>query len=53
MACETALEVQYLGKTVIVTTGTFLKGLMHIGLNQSVRGPGRGGRRNRTFRLAD
>src|ERR1700688_2977488 len=24
---ETTLEVQYLGKTVIVTTGTFLKGL--------------------------
>jgi tRNA uridine 5-carboxymethylaminomethyl modification enzyme len=31
---ETTLEVQYLGKTVIVTTGTFLKGLMHIGLSQ-------------------
>jgi tRNA uridine 5-carboxymethylaminomethyl modification enzyme len=31
---QTTLEVQYLGKTVIVTTGTFLKGLMHIGLNQ-------------------
>ena len=31
---ETTLEVQYLAKTVIVTTGTFLKGLMHIGLNQ-------------------
>jgi len=31
---ETALEVRYLGKTVVVTTGTFLKGLMHIGLNQ-------------------
>src|SRR5512147_2246272 len=31
---ETNLEVQYLGKTVIVTTGTFLRGLMHIGFNQ-------------------
>jgi len=30
---ETTLEVQYLGKSVVVTTGTFLKGLMHIGLN--------------------
>lgn len=31
---ETSLEVRYLGKTVIVTTGTFLKGLMHVGLNR-------------------
>ena len=35
---ETTLEVQYAGKTVIVTTGTFLKGLMHIGLNQQSGG---------------
>jgi tRNA uridine 5-carboxymethylaminomethyl modification enzyme len=35
---ETSLEVQYEGKTVIVTTGTFLKGLMHIGLNQQAGG---------------
>ncbi|MGO8676611.1 MAG: tRNA uridine-5-carboxymethylaminomethyl modification enzyme MnmG/GidA [Limisphaerales bacterium] len=35
---QTALEVQYLGKTVIVTTGTFLKGLMHIGLNRQSGG---------------
>ena len=50
---QTALEVQYLGKTVIVTTGTFLKGLMHIGLNQQSGWPGWGGRRDRAFRLAD
>src|SRR5215212_6200844 len=31
---ETTLEVQYLAKTVVVTTGTFLRGLMHIGSNQ-------------------
>ncbi len=31
---ETTLEVQYLGKVVVVTTGTFLKGLMHVGLNR-------------------
>jgi tRNA uridine 5-carboxymethylaminomethyl modification enzyme len=31
---ETTLGVQYHGTTVIVTTGTFLKGLMHIGLKQ-------------------
>lgn len=35
---ETTLEVQYLGKTVIVTTGTFLRGLMHIGSNQQSGG---------------
>jgi len=28
---ETKLGVQYLGDTVVVTTGTFLRGLMHIG----------------------
>jgi tRNA uridine 5-carboxymethylaminomethyl modification enzyme len=31
---DTTLEVRYLGETVIVTTGTFLKGLMHIGMNK-------------------
>ncbi len=35
---ETTVEVQYRGKTVVVTTGTFLKGLMHIGLNQQAGG---------------
>src|ERR1051326_8964144 len=30
---ETTLEVQYLARTVVVTTGTFLRGLMHIGQN--------------------
>jgi tRNA uridine 5-carboxymethylaminomethyl modification enzyme len=35
---ETTLDVQYLGKTVIVTTGTFLRGLMHIGQNQAQGG---------------
>src|SRR5205809_7947907 len=35
---ETTLEVQYLGQTVVVTTGTFLKGLMHIGANQQSGG---------------
>jgi tRNA uridine 5-carboxymethylaminomethyl modification enzyme len=35
---ETTLEVQFHGKTVIVTTGTFLKGLMHIGSNQQSGG---------------
>jgi tRNA uridine 5-carboxymethylaminomethyl modification enzyme len=35
---ETTLEVQYHGKVVIVTTGTFLRGLMHIGSNQQSGG---------------
>jgi len=35
---ETTLEVQYLAKTVIVTTGTFLRGLMHVGSNQQSGG---------------
>jgi tRNA uridine 5-carboxymethylaminomethyl modification enzyme len=35
---ETTLEVQYHGKAVIVTTGTFLRGLMHIGSNQQAGG---------------
>ena len=35
---ETTLGVQYHGKKVIVTTGTFLRGLMHIGSNQQSGG---------------
>jgi tRNA uridine 5-carboxymethylaminomethyl modification enzyme len=35
---ETTLEVQYHGTTVVVTTGTFLHGLMHIGQNQQAGG---------------
>src|SRR5438067_2131583 len=35
---ETTLDVQYHGKTVVVTTGTFLRGLMHIGTNQQAGG---------------
>src|SRR5471032_609078 len=35
---ETTLEVQYHGKTVVVTTGTFLRGLMHVGSNQQAGG---------------
>ena len=35
---ETSLEVQYCGKTVVITTGTFLRGLMHIGQNQQSGG---------------
>ena len=35
---ETTLGVQYLGTTVVVTTGTFLRGLMHIGTAQQSGG---------------
>src|SRR5271157_811216 len=35
---ETNLEVQYHGQTVIITTGTFLRGLMHIGSNRQSGG---------------
>jgi len=35
---ETILGVQYLCQVVVVTTGTFLRGLMHIGSNQQSGG---------------
>ena len=35
---ETNLETQYHGHTVVITTGTFLRGLMHIGSNQQSGG---------------
>jgi len=35
---ETTLEVQYLGTSIVITTGTFLRGLMHIGTNKQSGG---------------
>lgn len=35
---ETTVEIQYHGTTVVITTGTFLRGLMHIGQNQQAGG---------------
>lgn len=35
---ETTLGVEYLGRTVVITTGTFLRGLMHIGDAQQTGG---------------
>ena len=35
---ETTLSTQYHSRTVVVTTGTFLRGLMHIGFNQQSGG---------------
>ena len=36
--CRTNLDVSFQGRTVIVTTGTFLRGLMHIGQNKNEGG---------------
>jgi tRNA uridine 5-carboxymethylaminomethyl modification enzyme len=35
---ETTLDIQYHGSTIVITTGTFLRGLMHIGQNQQSGG---------------
>lgn len=35
---RTNLAIEFLGRTVVVTTGTFLRGLMHIGANQNEGG---------------
>lgn len=35
---ETTMDVQYISKAVVITTGTFLRGLMHIGSNQQSGG---------------
>ena len=35
---ETTLDVQYRGHTVVITTGTFLRGLMHVGQNRQPGG---------------
>lgn len=38
IGCETNLEIDFLGRTVVVTTGTFLRGLIHIGSNKTEGG---------------
>jgi tRNA uridine 5-carboxymethylaminomethyl modification enzyme len=35
---RTNLDLEFVGKTVVVTTGTFLRGLMHIGQNKNEGG---------------
>jgi tRNA uridine 5-carboxymethylaminomethyl modification enzyme len=35
---ETTFDIQYHSKTVVITTGTFLRGLMHVGSNQQAGG---------------
>jgi tRNA uridine 5-carboxymethylaminomethyl modification enzyme len=36
--CRTNIDVDFMGRTVVVTTGTFLRGLMHIGDNRNEGG---------------
>jgi len=38
IGCSTNLDIDFHGQTVIVTTGTFLRGLMHIGQNKNEGG---------------
>ena len=38
VGCRTNLDVDFYGKTVVVTTGTFLRGLMHVGRNKNEGG---------------
>jgi tRNA uridine 5-carboxymethylaminomethyl modification enzyme len=35
---ETTMDVHYIAKAIVITTGTFLRGLMHIGSNQQSGG---------------
>jgi len=38
VGCRTNLEVEFMGRTVIITTGTFLRGLMHVGQTKNEGG---------------
>jgi tRNA uridine 5-carboxymethylaminomethyl modification enzyme len=38
VGCRTNLDVEFLGRSVVITTGTFLRGLMHIGQNKNEGG---------------
>jgi tRNA uridine 5-carboxymethylaminomethyl modification enzyme len=38
VGCRTTLDIDFAGRCVIVTTGTFLRGLMHIGQNKNEGG---------------
>ena len=38
IGCRTNLDIEFLGQTVIITTGTFLRGLMHVGQNKNKGG---------------
>jgi tRNA uridine 5-carboxymethylaminomethyl modification enzyme len=38
VGCRTNLDIEFSGRCVVVTTGTFLRGLMHIGQNKNEGG---------------
>jgi len=38
VGCRTNLDIDFRGRTVVVTTGTFLRGLMHVGQNKNEGG---------------
>jgi tRNA uridine 5-carboxymethylaminomethyl modification enzyme len=38
VGCRTNLDIEFFGRTIIITTGTFLRGLMHIGQNKNEGG---------------
>ena len=38
IGCRTNLDIEFLGHAVIITTGTFLRGLMHVGQNKNEGG---------------
>jgi tRNA uridine 5-carboxymethylaminomethyl modification enzyme len=38
VGCRTNLDAEFRGRTVIITTGTFLRGLMHVGQNKNEGG---------------
>ena len=47
-----AVGVRYACRAVVVTAGTFLRGLIHVGPHATAGGPGGGVRRRRSLRLA-
>ncbi len=38
VGCRTNLDIDFHGRTIVITTGTFLRGLMHVGQNKSEGG---------------
>ncbi len=38
VGCRTNLDIEFIGRTVVITTGTFLRGLMHVGQNKNEGG---------------
>ncbi|HEY4300962.1 MAG TPA: tRNA uridine-5-carboxymethylaminomethyl(34) synthesis enzyme MnmG [Candidatus Didemnitutus sp.] len=38
VGCRTNLDIEFRGRTIVITTGTFLRGLMHIGQNKNEGG---------------